>query len=248
MVDITSVDTNALGETVSAGFSTSMIYLTVGLLIVGLIGLILWSRYLKSFNHMVVIKRPTGVGNDFEFDMGYKGRYIFSVNDSTKDQQMVFQIFQAKKHKFNWTEGPVERDYRVSCMIKGRRQYMIIMSPDKDGFLHPIKLTSNEKGMLESQISQGAISFAAKAIDNIAMKYRQQDFLQKYGLLIFIILILIIAALFWWGTKNNAEAMESIAGAVAAQSQTQSDLTELINGLVNGTVKLNPPQTVTVIS
>ena len=240
MVDVNTA-VNNVGSNVATGLNTGAIWLTVGLLVVGLVGLILWTRYVKSFNHMVIIKRPVP-GGGFELDHGYKGRFVFKKNKNDDSKKVVFQIFQARKKKISYNEESDAYAHRIACLVKGIRKYLIIMEPDTEGFLHPVRLDDKTDRSMEAVLKQADLASYEAELKAIAEKYDQPDFMSKYGLLIYLILVLVIAALFWWGTRNNVKAMELIANAVNANAAATAEMSNLTMSIINGTVaKAAPP-------
>lgn len=238
MVDVTNVDVNAAladtGTKVAAGVNTSIIWMTIILIVLGLIGLILWRRYVKSFNHMVIIKRPVP-GGGFELDHGYKGRFVFKKNKNNDSKKVVFQIYQARKRKISYNEESDAYNHRIACLVNGVRKYLVIMEPDSEGFLHPVHLDDKTDRTMEAVLKQADLASYEAELKIIADKYDQPDFMSKYGLLIYIILILVIAALFWWGTRNNAKAMEMIANAISTNAAATAEMTRLTEAIINGT-------------
>lgn len=240
MVDINTA-TSDLGSNVASGVNTGFIWVTIIVLLLGIIGLIVWRRYVKSFNHMVVIKRPVP-GGGFELDHGYKGRFVFKRSKNDDSKKIIFQIYQARKRKISYNEESDAYSHRIASLVNGVRRYMIIMEPDSEGFLHPVQLVDKTDRSMEAVLKQADLASYEAELKIIADKYDQPDFMGKYGLLIYIILILVVAALFWWGTRNNAAAMEMIANAVSSQAVATSEMTRLTEAIINGSaVKPAPP-------
>lgn len=240
MVDVTTA-TSELGTTVSSGINTGFIWVSIIVVLLGIIGLVVWQRYVKSFNHMVVIKRPVP-GGGFELDHGYKGRFVFKKSKNDNSKKIVFQIFQARKRKISYNEESDAYNHRIACLVKGVRRYLVIMEPDSEGFLHPVQLTDKTDRSMEAVLKQADLASYEAELKIIADKYDEPDFMSKYGLLIYIILIIVVAALFWWGTRNNAAAMEIIANAVNSNSAATDRLTKTLEILINGSsVQPLPP-------
>jgi len=240
------IDTAAISSTASTTGFTLFILLTV-ITIVLTIGLaIAFMLYKRTFNIDVFVMKYND--NGVEVNAGLRGK-IYIKGEGTAAR---FKIWGAKRHKILYHEEAIQPENIYNQIIGNRVKRIIFMSPDSEGFLHPLKVTpevitlktkvyNKEKQEEEEVIEQRKVLKSTyTALDNAwlqteAEKYNNmfdtRSAAEKWGFIIIVIVLIITLVAFLWvahkvsaNSAQMAEASQLLAETVQIVYQNQTGI------------------------
>jgi hypothetical protein len=220
-------------STVNNTFFTTFA-IVLALILVAIIAIFLW---IKSFNIEVWIRRPVGIGHEGILETGLRGKYVFKTN-SKKEKVTEFVILGARKRKLEFHGDAPDEQYKIRILKNGKLKTAVIFQPDNENQLHPVQLKETERGKLEAQISRADIQFVATSFEAMYDKYKDQNFMEKYGMIMIMVLFVLIAIMYWWGSKNYSESAATMA---TSNVQVANALSTLTNALAK-----NQTQVITI--
>lgn len=245
----------------SAGEAASTIglYSLILFIFAAIIGVIAFLIYKKSFNVDIMIIRNA---NGTDVHVGLKGKFYLKG----KNNEYRFKIWGAKRHKLLYNEEGIKREdvYIVMDTKTKKNRDMVILSPNTEGFLVPLKVQpriyeelydvlqpdgSNIKevkrsAVLKSEYGSVDVSWLQSEAAKFKDLFDDRAFLDKWGtLLILIGMILVTGGLiyvayqFGKSAENMAFVLDSqsqLISAILNSNSTSIQLTQPINTIIAG--------------
>lgn len=188
-------------------------YAAAGIFAMLVIGVLMWyvlNR--RSYNIHVVILRPRSGTTAFDWEAGYYGKHKLD-----KTRELRFIIYDAKKHKIQYNEEPIDQRFFIKRMIKGKYHNQLFLSPNSEGWLQPVKMDFDNQGGLQATVENSDLTYYAAELALMDKYFDDKDFFSKYGMFILVILSIINACILAWAIYklgNISVSMEHVASSL----------------------------------
>lgn len=167
-------------------------------------GIIVYLVNKRSYNVHVVIIRPRSGTSAFDWEAGYWGKYFLN-----KNREMRFKIWNAKKLKIQYNEEPIDQEFIIKRMIKGRYHSMVAFIPNTEGWLQPTRIDIDNLGALKATVSNADLTYYQSELALMDQYFDDKDFFQKFGLFIIILLSIINACILIYAISKLGKVSES---------------------------------------
>lgn len=257
MVDPTlptvGINTAALGAAANkAGYSFAVVSLYL-LVIFGLLILIAFIFYRKSFNIRVTVLDSNGI----LIKDDYRGKL-----NQVRPGEFRFQIYKAKAHKLRYNQESLSPDDLVNDVnANGKISKRLFVTIDSEGQLVPVKLefdkvrvakkdsyglpVMDKNGQLvyedttvvKAKVKQVDVAWYYKELDKSTEVFDARGFFDKNGWIILVICLVLTLGVFMYTAYKFGNAANKMGDVV----QAQSDLIRYIALARNSTVAgVNP--------
>lgn len=251
------VDTALMMQQFTQGAAQGGFIALIILVLIALFGLIGFVVYRNSFKVDVIIVR---LGNGAPFKTGLKGKFYIKG----KGNEYRFKIYQSKKHKLLYNQEAVTpENVTQEENSKGQIRQLVILSPDDEGYLTPMRLTpevysykkmvfNKDTNTPEEKIVKTPVLKAKYGSVDVAWfgtesaKYKEmfdtRTLWDKWGLIIVACVMLLTLGAFMWNSNKMADV------AVHLDSASQVISTALMHVANNGTAVTTQPINSVILS
>lgn len=246
MVEIGST-MSGIAQGASATTAQLAWYSVIGLCLFLIAAIVAFLIYRKSFNVDIIIVRNS---NGVDFITGLKGKFYIK---GKLPNEYRFKIWGAKKRKLLYNEEAIkpENVFSVEDSKTNKIKRLVILSPNKEGFLFPYKfspktyeevreillsdgitkqLRKTETTVIEGEYGSVDVSW----LQGEAAKFREifdgRGFFDKWGTIIILIGMILVAGALVWAAYKFAAASTNMSAVLDAQMEMTNAILRTING------------------
>lgn len=214
MVDTQNVLGN-IGSNVKSALGTTSIYVMYTFIIIVFVVVLIAALYFylnkKSFNFDVVILRPRGGTNSFDYEAGNIGKHYVD-----RDKETRFQIYKAKKRGIKYNNEAIDQRYIVKRFRAGKYNPLVFMTPNSQGWLQPTILNLDVAKGIVAQVDNSDISYYQTELELMDAMFNKKTFMEKYYLIILVFLMIIVVLIQWYAASQiHKSSVNYQAGAQA---------------------------------
>lgn len=213
---------------ISAGGSYTTYAAIIILVLLFFLGVVYYVMNKRSYNVNVIICRPIQGTGAFHLESGFLGKHTLN-----KNKELRFKIYNAQKYKLQYNEEPIDQQYFVKRMFKGRYMNTVFLAPNTEGWLQPIFMRFDNMEGITATVTNADLTYYQSELALMDMYFNDKDFFQKYGMFILVLLSIINSCVLIY-------AIYKLGGVAEAFNHAADGLANLASAISNNATTTTP--------